>query len=247
MSRVKHNAVHQFTAGLNNAPTNNPASVLPFTHPVFQGWKVYYEQLTDGAVRVDDAYWEITSLTTGTIVAGGENSLTLGAQAVTDNSGYIVQRDLADIQVSAATKKFYLETIVKLTNASGTQAANEWFVGWCNDERATNANGAAWDFADGFGFGQLDAGTPVFVTNSSDSEQSIALSGALTTAVYRKYACYFDGTNYNLYEDDVLIAQTPASPAVVADAPLCFQVMYSSGEAKTNVFDIQYALLAVEL
>jgi len=247
MSRVLHNATHQFKAGLNNAPRNNPASVLPFTHPIFQGWKVYYEQLTDGAIRTDDAYWEVTASGSGTIGPGADHSLVLTAQATTINTGYALQKELADIQPTAADKKYYLETRVKLTHASGTMAANEWFVGWTTKADAHHNDGVLWEFADGFGFGQLDGGTPVFVTNSSDAEQSIALSGALTTAVYRKYACYFDGTNYNIYEDDVLIAQTPANPVPVADVPFTFNLNFKVGEGKTNTFEIQYALLACEL
>jgi len=247
MARVKHNAVHQFSAGVNAGPSAGPSAALPFVHPTQQGWKVYYHELNQGAVLVDDAYWEITAITTGTVGPGDSNSIKLTAKATTTNSGYEIRQNIADIQVGAATKKFYLETIVKLTNASGTQAANEWFVGWTNDEQATAAGGTAWDFEDGFGFGQLDTATPVWVTNSSDSEQSIAMSGALTSGTYRKYACYFDGTNYNLYEDDVLKSTTVASPAVVADAPLGLNVLYKSGEAKTNHLMVKYALLAVEL
>jgi len=249
MARVKHNAVHRFSAGLNNAPENHPAALaeLPITSPVFQGWKVYYEPLTKGAVYADDAYYEITVITTGTLGAGDSNSLKLAAKATTDNSGYLLQHEAATVQVGAATKKFYLETIVNLTNTAGSQAGNEWFVGWTNKEQPTAAGGDAWDFADGFGFGQLATATPVFVTNSSDSEQSVALSGALTTAVYKKYVCYFDGTNYNLYEDDVLVTQALANPAVVADVPLGLNVFYKSGESKTNSLQVKYALLATEL
>lgn len=247
MSRTKHNALHQFSVGANTAPTNHPAKVLPFSHPTQQGWKVYYEGLDKGATYADDAYYDVTAISSGTFGPGDENSIKLTANTTTDNSGYMITHKAATMQLSSATQKWYLETIVKLTHASGTVAANEWFVGWTNVEQATSSGGTAWDFEDGFGFGQLDGGTPVFVTNSSDSEQSISLGGALTTAVYKKYACYFDGTNYNIYEDDVLVAESVASPAVVADVPLSVNVLYKSGEAKTNHLMVKYALLAVEL
>jgi len=249
MSRVKHNAVHKFAAGLNNAPDNHPAALndLPISSPVFQGWKVYYEPLSLGAAYASDAYWEATAVVTGTVLAGDSNSIKLSAKATTDNSGYNLRHDIATVQTAAATKKYYFETIVALTNVSGTQAANEWFSGWTNDEAAKAAGGTAWDFEDGFGFGQLATGTPVFVTNSSDSEQSIPMSGALVSGTYRKYACYFDGTNYNLYEDDVLITQAVANPAPVADVPLGYQLDYKSGEAKSNTLQAKYALFALEL
>ena len=247
MARVKHNALHQFTAGLNNAPANHPASQIPVTCPVFQGWKEYYEPLTLGATYASDAYWEILAISSGTFGAGDSNSIKLTAATTTDNSGYSFRHDTATMQPAGATKKYYFETIVKLTHSSGTMAANEWFLGYTNDEVALAAGGTVWDFENGFGFGQIDGGTPVFVTNDSDSEQSIPLSGTLVTATYRKYACYFDGTNYNLYEDDVLITQVVANPVPVADAPLGFSIHYKSGEAKTNDFQAKYSYLAYEL
>ena len=251
MSRVKHNAQHNFAAGLTNAPDNHPAALanLPISSPVFQGWKVYYETLALGATYASDAYWLASAVATGTIVAGDSNSIQLLSKSATatDNSGYNLRHSLATVQVDTATKKYYFETVLKLTHASGTMAANEWFVGWTNDEAAKHADGILWDFEDGFGFGQLDGGTPVFVTNSSDSEQSIDMSGALVTATYRKYACYYDGTNYNLYEDDVLVTQAVANPAPVADVPLGFQIDLKTGEAKINHLQAKYALLAVEL
>ncbi len=249
MSRVKHNAVHQFTAGLNNAPNNHPAGLhdLPITSPVFQGWKVYYEELNQGAAYVDDAYWEFNSIVSGTIGAGDSNSIILDAGATTDNSGVELRHDIATVQTAGATKKYYFETVIALTHASGALVDNEWFVGWTDDQKSTHADGILWDFEDGFGFGQLDTGTPVFVTNSSDSEQSIPMSGALVTATYRKYACYFDGTNYNLYEDDVLITQAVANPAPVADVPLGCNIDFKTGEAKQNTLQVKYNLFALEL
>ena len=244
---VKHNALHQFTVGLNNAPTSHPANVLPFTHPVFQGWKVYYEQFTDGAVRVDDAFWNITALTTGTIVAGSENSLELSSKATTTNSGYIVQRNLADIELTDNTKKFYLETRVKFTHTAGTVKANEWFVGWASDEQATASGGILWDADEILGFGHLDADTSVyFISREDNNNQLISLGADLTTGVYAKFACYFDGTNFNLYKDDSLVGVSPMTE-LNDDEGMVFQVLLKTGEGKTNTLNVQYALLACEL
>ena len=247
MSRVKHNAQHNFTAGLTNAPENHPAALheLPISSPVFQGWKVYYEPLNIGAAYVDDAYWEMNQVTSGVLGAGDSNSLLLDIGAATDNSGVELRHDIATVQTAAATKKYYFETVVKLT--ATTMASNEWFVGWTDDQKSTNANGIAWDFADGFGFGQLATGTPVFVTNSSDSEQSIPMSGALVLSTYRKYACYFDGANYNLYEDDVLITTAVANPAPVADVPIGCNIDFKAAESVRNLLNVKYSLFAIEL
>ena len=230
---------------MNAAPDNHPAKSLPFSHPTQQGWKVYYHEASDGSVKVDDAYWDITVTSSGTYGAGSSNSINLLNDGSNDNSGYGVRHEVAHVQLGGATKKYYLETIVMVTAAS--VADTEWFVGWTNDETPRAAGGTAWDFEDGFGFGQLDTGTPVFVTNDTDSEQSISLSGALTTAVFRKYACYFDGTNYNIYEDDILQTVVNANPAVVANVPLGLSMNFKSGAAAAQDLEIKYVLLAVEL
>ncbi len=244
-----HKNQHQFSAGATVAGADkNPSRYLPFDLPTQAGWKVYYKELNIGAVYTDDGYWEPAAISSGTFGPGDSNSIKLTADTTADNSGYEIRHEVAHVQVGSITKKFYLETIVKLTNASGTQAANEWFVGWTDDTQATASDGATWAFADGMGFGQLDGGEPVFVTNTSGSEQSIAMGGgALTSGTYRKYACYFDGTAYHLYSDDELFSSTAASPDTEADAPLGLSVLFKSGEAKTNHLMIKYALLAVEL
>ena len=249
MPRNRHNALHQFAAGINAASTTgHPAAALPIFHPCQQGWKVYYEGLTDGSVRVDDAYWEITAITTGTVGAGDENSIVLSAKATTDNSGYMIQRDFADIELTSQSKKFYLETSVMFTHSSGTVAANEWFVGWAADAQVTSSGGTAWSGADEIiGFGHLDGDTQVYwVAREDQANQLIGVGADLTTGVYAKLACYFDGANYNIYKNDILVA-SQAMTKLNADEPMCFQALFKTGEAKTNTLDIQYALLAVEL
>lgn len=246
MSRVKHNAVHQFTAGLNNAPTSNPASVLPFTNPLFQGWKVYYEQINDSVLRADDAFWEITAIGSGTIVAGDENSLVIANSTTTDNEGYMIQRDFADVELTSSSKKFYLETRMKVTAV--TVADQEWFIGWASDAQATHTDGILWTGTDEIlGFGHLDTDTSVsFVSRQDAANQIIDVGSDTTTGVYKKFACYFDGTNFNIYVDDV---QTASMPMVKLndDEPMVFQFMGKAGKGEAQTWDCQYALLAVEL
>jgi len=245
MARVKHNALNQYTAGLNNAPTSHPAAALPFTHPVFQGWKVYYESITDSAVRVDDAYWEITAIGSGTIVAGDENSLVIANSTTTDNEGYIIQRDFADIELTSDTKKFYLETRVKIVAAA--MAQQEWFVGWAADAQATASDGATWDADEIIGFGHLDADTSVFfVSREDDVNQLISVGSDSVTTEYRKYSCYYDGAVFNVYVNDVKVASQTMTQ-LNADEPMVFQFMGKSGESAAQEWDCQYALLAVEL
>ena len=64
---VQHNVLHKFDAGLNASKNSAP---LQFDLPVQQGWKVYYEELTAGTIRADDAYWLVAANGGGTIGAG---------------------------------------------------------------------------------------------------------------------------------------------------------------------------------
>ncbi len=245
MSRVKHNAVHQFSAGLNNAPSSNPASVLPFTHPVFQGWKVYYWPLNGGSTRADDAYWTPLAIGSGTLTAGDENGLVIKNSTTTINEGYLLTPDLVDLELTANTKKFYLETRVMATAA--TMSGIEWFVGLGLIVQGPDAGGTNWTNDEMLGFGHLDTDTNVSFLSIGDDGQDIISTGAdLTTATYTKLSCYFDGTNFNVYSDDDLKASIPMVNLNV-DEPMTANFFMKAGTAEAQQFDIQYLLFAAEL
>lgn len=243
---IPHNRLHQFSAGIN--ALNNSAPLL-FDHPTQQGWKVYAENLSESIVRTGDAYWDINANVSGTVTAGDEHSLVITGNG-SAASGYSFYRDFADIELTSATKKFYLETRVKYTNASsGTVAGNAWFVGWSTKNEAfTTGAATAWDGGNELiGFGHLSTDTAVsFVSREAAADQLISLGFDLTSGTYAKFACYYDGSRFNLYRDDVLISST-LKIKLNADDPMVFQVMFEAVEAKANTFAIQYALLAVEL
>ena len=244
---TKHSALNQFAAGVNASSSNAP---LLFDDPTQVGWKVYYEGINEGIVRAtSSAYWEVNANTSGTVGAGDEHSLVItgNGSAV---SGYSFYRDLADLELTSAGKKFYLETRVKFTIASGgTVPANAWFVGWSTKNEAfTTGTATAWDGGDELlGFGHLTSATAVsFVSRQDAVNQAISTGGDLTSGTYAKFACYYDGAKFHLYKDDAFISST-AKTKLNADEPMVFQVMFEAVEAKANTFDIQYALLAVEL
>lgn len=240
------NKLHQYSAGVNASKNTAP---LLFDLPIQQGWKVYYEQLTDSAVRVGDAFWDINANGGGTIIAGSENSIQIKGDG-TVFSGYSTLRDLADMTLTSATKRFYMETRVKFTIASGgTVAANGWFIGWSSDNEAmTTGTVDAMDGGDELlGFGHLDTGTSVFFFSTQDNtEQAITFGSDLTSGTYAKLACYYDGAVFNLYKDDILISST-AKTQLNDDEAMKFQLFFEVVEAKANTFDVQYIILCVEL
>ena len=242
-----HNALHQFSAGLN---ASNSAAPLVFDDATQAGWKVYYQGINEGIVRTTStAYWEVNANTSGTVTAGDEHSLVLAGGGSAD-SGYSFYRDLADLVLTSAGKKFYLETRVKFTIAGGgTVPANAWFVGWSSKNEAfTTGTATAWDGGnDLLGFGKLDTETSVYlVSRDGGANQTIAIGGNLVSGTYAKFSCYYDGAYFHLYKDDAFVSTT-AQTKLNADTPMVFQVMFEATEAKANTLDVQYALLAVEL
>ena len=245
MSRVKHNAVHQFSAGLNNAQTTGPAS-LPFQLPGLQGWKVVTENFATGHLYTGSTTpWEETETNGGaTVAANGALLSNTGA----DNDLTTLQWTTPTLQPGAATKKLYLETSLTLTAA--TAAQTEIFVGFTTDVQGTNlidTNGVTWVFADGIGFGKFDAATEIdFVSAKGSAWQTIGFGSNLTTATRTTLGCYYDGTNFNLYKDGAFV-KAAAKETINDDTPTgvtCF-LKCGTGEAQTLL--VNYITLATEL
>ena len=136
MSRVQHNALHNFAAGINSSNANRPNAV-PFLHPVQQGWKVVYEDFNDKlGYSADSATYEFTATSAGTasVSTGG---VLFDNAADADNAGAQVQAITPTIIPAASTKKLYLET--SLTVTAATMASTEIFVGISADQGTTIA------------------------------------------------------------------------------------------------------------
>jgi len=244
---VQHSVLHKFAAGLNASKNTSP---LKFDFPGQQDWKVYYEELTAGAIRVDDAYWLVAANGGGAIGAGDSHSIRITPDG-TDNSGYSLYRTLADRGLSGQVKKFYMETRVKITlDTGGTVPANGWFVGYTDAAEAllTGAgNLQAFVAEEAIGFGHFDGATSVsFYSREDTVNQAVDLGFDLTSGVYVKLACYYDGSSFNLYANDVLISST-AMTSLNVDEGMTPQVFFEADEGKANTFDIQYLLFAAEL
>ena len=206
MSRVKHNAMHQYTGGLNNAPTGGP-NLLPFPTPGLQGWKCLYQDFAHGVLyTADNVEYESTNLSGAATVAA--NGMLLSSTG-TINTGAHVQDTTPQVILGASTKKYYIETSVTLTAAAAT--ANELFVGFASDVTGTNHQadaGTSWTADAMLGFGRLDGATEIdLIVRAADVEQTIGLGSNLTTAVRAKLGCYYDGTKYYVYKDDELVSE----------------------------------------
>lgn len=246
---VQHNVLHKFDAGLNASKNTAP---LQFDLPVQQGWKVYYEQFTDGAVRNEtpDPYWTPIDNGGGTITAGDSHSLVITGDG-TANSGYVIYRNLADRGLTSQSKKFYMETRVKFTIAGGgTVPANGWFVGYTDVAEALltgDTNLQAFVADEALGFGHFDAATSIsFYSREDTVNQAIDLGFDLTSGTFVKLACYYDGSYFNLYRDDLLLSSTLMTK-LNADEGMTPQVFFEADEAKANTFNFQYLLFAAEL
>jgi len=246
MARNKHNAIHQYAVGLNNA-TNTGPSDLPFPTPGLQGWKWIVENFTSGHTYVADAEpWEFTAETSGTVTVGinGPIITTNGS----DNSSALLQHLTPQILLGANTKKLYIETTVNLTAA--TMASNEIFVGITSDQSGTAfvaAAGTSWAFDDGFGFGKLDTATELdFITTQSSVEQAVGFGSTLTTATITRLAAYYDGTSYFLYKDGELVANANRS-VFNDDAVMGVSIYCKAGTGAAQTLAVNYVAIGVEL
>lgn len=241
----KHSTLHQFSAGLNTLQNNIG---MKFDHPTQNNWKVYYDGFTIGATypEVADAYWIGVPNGGGTLVVGGEQSMTFTGDG-TVFSGYSLLAGLADIQLGGSGKRFYLETSLKLTATSAPD--NGMFVGYSNKAEAltTGTVDAIDGVTDAIGFGQVTQDTEIaFYSRDGSVTQEIGLGSPFVTGVYTTLQCYYDGSFFNLYRDNNFISKT-AQTQLNADTPMTPQVFFEAVNAAANTLDIQYLLFAVEL
>jgi hypothetical protein len=247
MSRVKHNALHRFSAGFN-ATVNGPD--VPFFHPAQQGWKVLYEDFaTPFLFSADSTYYEYTTIGSGTAVIGNKG-VSIANSTTTINEGSLVQAITANVLNTESTKKFYMETSATLTAA--TMAGTEFFVGMTSDQGTTigdfvDAAGTSWTFDDGFGIGKLDTDTAMsFYARQSDAEQSVSFGSTATTATRHTWGVYYDGATYYLYKDGALAGST-AKTVFNDDAAMGFAAFFKSGTAEAQSALVNYVLFAQAL
>jgi len=247
MARVKHNALHQYTAGLNNAPTGGTELNLPFPTPGFQGWKWMYESFADGILHTgNNVKWNETIVGSTPAPGIGANGISLPTIA-TDNTGSHIQHTTPQIILGATTKKFYLETSFTLTAA--TMASNEMLVGFTTDATGDThqaAAGTSWTFDNGIAFGKLDTATELdFIARQADVEQVIGVGSTMTTAIRATFGCYYDGANYLIYKDGALVAR--ASGESVPQLVMGISLFIKSGTGAIQTLLVNYVALGTEL
>jgi len=244
-NRVKHNALHQYAVGLNNAPTGGP-NLLPFPSPGLQGWKCLYQDFAHGVLWTgDNVEYESTNLTGAPVVAANGVSL---ASTGTINTGAHIQDTTAQVIMGAATKKFYFETSITLTAAAVDD--NEFFIGFAEDQSGANHqadDGLTWTADEMLGFGKLDGATEVdFIARDDNVEQTIGIGGTMTTAVRALLACYYDGDKYYIYKDNVLVAEGTQQIYPVT-AAMGVSAFVKTGAGAVQSLLVNYVALYTEL
>ena len=252
MSRLKHAKIEQFTGGLSVAAIGDDGLLsVPIPTSFGLGWKEIYEGFDKGVLYTGDTapYWEHTVETTGTtaVAAGGINLL---PKVDTDNSSSLLQWTTPTLFPGAATKQFYFETRVTITDNGTDMNQYELFVGFTLDVSGTaliGATGIAWAFDDGFGFGHLDGDTSLtFIAIQGTVEQRVSLNTELVSGIPARLAVWYDGTNYNVYVDGVL-KNTELKTVYNDDAAMGMTLYVKNGEGKTKDLLINYVYLASEL
>lgn len=243
----------RFSKGYNAGAHAGGAGLIPI--PIArgggQGWKCYYEDWMFGdAIASDTADWNVTVETTGTI-SFVQAGVKLQPKDSTDNSSVLYQWDTANFLMNDNTKKFYLEVAATVAlESGGAMAQQEFFAGFTSDQATTafvGATGVAWTFDDGFGFGQLDGDTTISgVFCQTDVQQFVSSAAAFADGTPTRLGLYYDGTNYLLYQDDVLMGQATRT-VFNNDAAMGVTLYIKNGEAKTHDLTVHYIALAQEL
>ena len=190
--------------------------------------------------------YEITVLGSTPAPVPAANGVSIPTLA-TDNTGLHIQDTTPQVILGASTKKFYLEASVTLTAA--TMASNEFFIGFSTDATGSNHqadDGLTWTMDAGIGFGKLDTATEVdFIVRSADVEQTIGIGSTMTTATRAVLGCYYDGSSYFIYKDNVLVAQASQEqyPATV----MGISAFIKSGTAAIQSLLVNYVALGTEI
>lgn len=243
---VRHNAKNQFQLGCNNSAELQLA--VPFPTPGQQGWKWIYETFANGHLYTADSNpYEFTIVGATPAPVPAANGMSIPSLA-SDNTGTHIQWTTAVLQLGAATKQFYFETSVTLTTADLIQ--NEMFVGFTTDATGSAHqadDGTAWTFDNGFGFGRLDAATEIdFISRDGDAEQTIGLGENFATATRVTLACYYDGSKFNIFRDNLFLISADAQ-VLDTGGPIGISCFVKSADANLVSLLINYVALGTEL
>ena len=243
---VRHNAKNQFQLGCNNSAELQLA--VPFPTPGQQGWKWIYETFASGHLYTADSNpYELTVLGSTPAPIPGANGMLVPSLA-SDNTSTHVQWTTPTLQLGAATKQFYLETSVTVTTADTTQC--EIFIGFTTDVTGSGHQadlGTSWAFDNGLGFGKLDAETEIsFISRDGDVEQTIGLGENFTTATRITLACYYDGSKFNIFRDNLFLIDADMQ-TLDTGGPIGISAFCKSADANLVSLLVNYVALGTEL
>lgn len=239
-------AISRSNDGFSALPAGDPLADLDIGNP--RKWATFMEdflaydvtQLVGGnpyTLTVENACVDTIVGPTGVL------ALTLGG---TDNDSGMLRLTSVGVQTNA--KRLYFEARLNLTLASGgTVAANEIFVGLSGAQTTTNfiaAGGTSLAADNCMGFIKYDAGATAFSVNRKvDVESTDATVWTPTDGTWVTLSFYFDGSSTYYYVDKALKSTLVAAVPTVVMAPTLY---VKAGEAKANVLNVDYVLLALE-
>ncbi len=241
------------TDGFTSLPSNHPLANLDLTNPL--GWSWFEEDYVgyDLTHLIGGNPWAFaTTNGTETIGTGAGGLLTLTLGGADNDYGEL---NLANSpHAIAAGKHLYLQTRVRITLAGGgVMTAGEFFIGLSKLQTTTNfmnAGGTALTVDNALGFVKYDAvGTLNSEMRTVDVESTDGVVFTPVTAVWMTLAIHYDGAKAMFYagnaadgSDMKLVSTlTGNDPTGVALTP---KIWFKAGEAKANILDVDYIIVA---
>lgn len=238
-------AISRSTDGFSALPAGDPLADLDIGNP--RKWAVFMEdflayditQLVGGnpyTLTVENACVDTIVGPTGVL------ALTLGGA---DNDSGMLR--LTSVGIQTNSKRLYFEAKLNLTLATGTIAANEIFVGLSGAQTTTNfinAGGTALVADNCMGFIKYDAGaTAGAVIRKSDVEGTDTGLWTPTDGTFATLSFYFDGSQTHFYVNGALKSSLTTAVPTAVMAPTIY---VKAGEAKANVLNVDYVMVACE-
>jgi len=237
-------AIQRNSNGYSALPQSDPLADLDIGNP--RKWAIFMEDFLayEIAQAAGNPYTLTQTNCVDTIIGPtGVLSLTLGGA---DNDAGQLQ--LTETPFQTNSKRMFFEARWKLTLASGgTVAANEVFVGLASEQTTTNfmnAGGTAMTADDIMGFVSYDAAATL---NSIQAENDVQSTDTgihtIVDDTWVTTSFYYDGTQTYYYVDKALKSTLSGNEATSVVTPTLF---IKGGEAKANVLNVDYVLVAAE-
>jgi hypothetical protein len=250
----------RYTSGVTDIGGGDPMGNISMLDP--RKYSVYYEDFSQGLPLTEAAETNSNYVSSQyVIVASAATTISIGTDAGTNGVGLILTNGATDtsygrVQVQhggfkmTSGKKFYMEASLEVTAA--TIATHFWACGLLYPEAAGDTSNIVDDTTfvliadDSFVFFKdANQSSVKFRCGENDVNSDVTLLTTQVTAIWYKFAAYYDGTDIYCYLNGDLVGVTTPTAIVATPVAPCFMHLSQKAEALVSIFD--YLLVVSEM